>query len=383
MRVLILGGRAPVALDHARRFAAQGWSVGIADSAPCRLSAWSRAVDSVMALPPPRQALPEFAAQLARVISTQRIDLVLPTCEEVFYVSRVRSQLPATCSVFAAPFEQLRELHSKWRFLTHARHCGVNVPPAARVPDLAAAREWAGDRPVVLKPEFSRFGVHVRVHPGGIPAAAPPLPAVGPWLVQAFQAGRELCSYGIACDGRLTAHVAYEPSYRLPGSSSYFFEPRVVPRIEAFVATLVERTRFTGQIAFDWILGDDGELSVLECNPRASSGLHLFDRAAPLPAAICDPGTARVTPWQPAPRMIASVMLAVGMPAAIRAGRLRRWHADWRRASDVLAIPGDGRPALGACCDLASYVGRALRAGCSVRAATTRDIEWDGEPLHA
>ena len=367
----------------ARRFAAQGWSVGIADSAPCRLAAWSRAVDSVLSLPPPRQALAEFAAQLARAISTQRIDLVLPTCEEVFYLSRIRARLPAACTVFAAPFEQLRELHSKWSFLRLARDCGVNVPESARVPDLAAARDWAASRAVVLKPEFSRFGVHVRVHPGGIPAAAPPLPAVGPWLVQAFQAGRELCSYGIACDGRLTAHVVYEPSYRIPGSSSYFFEPRVVPGIESFVAAFVARIRFTGQISFDWILGDDGKLSVLECNPRAISGLHLFDRHAPLPAAICDPATARVSPAAPAPRMIAGVMLAVGLPAAVRAGRVQRWHVDWRRARDVLATAGDARPVLGACCDLASYVGRALHAGCSVRAATTRDIEWDGEPLHA
>jgi len=111
MRVLILGGRAPVALDHARRFAAQGWTTAIADSAPCRLSAWSNAVDSVIPLPPPRTALTAFAAQLGRAISAQRIDLVLPTCEEVFYVSRIRAQLPAGCTVFAAPFEQVRELH--------------------------------------------------------------------------------------------------------------------------------------------------------------------------------------------------------------------------------------------------------------------------------
>ena len=383
MRVLILGGRAPVALDHARRFAAQGWTVCIADSAPCRLSGWSGAVASVIALPPPRQALAQFAAHLARAISAQRIDLVLPTCEEVFYVSRIRSLLPAGCTVFTAPFEQLRELHSKWSFLALARHGGVNVPDSARVPDLAAAREWAGNRPVVLKPEFSRFGVHVRVYPGGIPVAAPPLPPVGPWIVQALQPGRELCSYGIACNGHLTAHIAYEPTYRIRGSSSYFFEPRQEPRIESFAAAFVERIRFTGQISIDWMLGDDGALSVLECNPRAISGLHLFERHAPLPAAICDPSSERVAPAAPQPRMIASVMLAVGLPAAVRAGQWRRWQADFTRARDVLAVPGDTRPALGACCDLASYVGRALHEGCSVRAATTRDIEWDGEPLHA
>ncbi|QDI05926.1 MBL fold metallo-hydrolase [Xanthomonas cerealis pv. cerealis] len=42
--VLITGARAPVALDLARRFAAQGWRVHLADSVACRISGWSHAV---------------------------------------------------------------------------------------------------------------------------------------------------------------------------------------------------------------------------------------------------------------------------------------------------------------------------------------------------
>lgn len=381
MRVLILGGRAPVALDHARRFAAHGWTPIIADSAACRLSAWSGSVHGVVRLPQPRQALALFGKHLARVIADEHIDLVLPTCEEVFYVSRVRGQLPESCEVFAAPFEQLKQLHSKWTFLALARDCGATVPDSACVPELAAAREWAAGRPVVLKPEFSRFGVHVRLYPDGIPDAAPTLPVVGPWVVQSFKSGRELCSYGIAREGRLMAHVAYEPSYRIAHSSSYFFEPVCSTRIETFVENFVARAGFTGQISFDWILGEDGELSVLECNPRAISGLHLFDVHAALPAAIYGGPTTRLEPQNARPRMIASVMLAVGLPDALRRGDLRRWWADWSRAADVLAVPGDRRPAIGACADLLSHAGTALRNGCSIRAATTHDIEWDGEPL--
>jgi hypothetical protein len=382
MRVLILGGRAPVALDHVRRFAAQGWSVYVGDSAPARLSSWSRSVAKAVALPPPRgDTLPAFAATLNAVIERERIDLLVPTCEEVFFVSRVRGRLPETCNVFAAPFEMLRELHSKWTFLAHARDCGVEVPDSALVQDIASARDWARGRGVVLKPEFSRFGVYVRLYPHGIPPDAPPLAQMGRWVVQAFHKGTEICSYSIAVKGRLCAHIAYRPSYRLAGSSSYYFDAVTAPRIESFVERFVARLGFTGQISFDWIDSEDGTLAVLECNPRAISGLHLFGRHDPLPAAMMGEVDTRIVLENPMPRMLAGVMLAVGLPSAIRRSTVKQWHYDWSRATDVLVVPGDKRPLLGAVADIGAFVGIALRSRCSLRAASTRDIEWDGEAL--
>jgi hypothetical protein len=286
MRVLILGGRAPAALDLARRFASSGATVHIADSAPCKVSSWSRAVSAAHRIAPPRHALAQFAQDIAGLIRTHGVDMVVPTCEEVFFLSRIRRHLPAGCNVFCAPFEQLRELHSKWRFLDLAQGCGAGVPVSACVDGLEAAREWASGRPVVLKPEYSRFGVHVRLYPNGIPPDAPPLRALGRWVVQEFHRGRELCSYSVAVAGKLTAHVVYEPRYRLGNSSSYYFEATEEPAVQRFVGEFAAKMRFTGQISFDWIRGDSGQASVLECNPRTISGVHLFSDLDALPDAM-------------------------------------------------------------------------------------------------
>ena len=364
MRVLILGGRAPVALDHARRFAAHGWTAYVGDSLPARLSTWSRSVVKAIRLPPPRHALEAFATELDSVIARERIDLLLPTCEEVFFVSRVRSRLPAACNVFAPAFEQMRGLHSKWSFLSLARECGIDAPESALVRDIDTAREWTGGRAVVLKPEFSRFGVHVRTYPNGIPAEAPALVPSGPWVVQAYRQGTEISSYGIAANGRLSAHVAYRPSYRLAGSSSYYFDPIEAPRIASLVERFVARLGFSGQIAFDWIESADGTLSVLECNPRAVSGVHLFGASDDLPGAMTGHSGCCVVPAKPTPRMLATVMLTVGLPAALRKSRVTQWHRDWSRARDVLATPDDVLPALGAVADLASLARIALRDRC-------------------
>lgn len=382
MRVLILGGRAPVALDHARRFAAQGWTTYIADSVSCRISGWSRSVAATFSLPPPRHALAAFASELAEIVTRERIELIVPTCEEVFYLSRVRHRLPSLCNVFVAPFEQLRQLHSKWGFLALAKEAGVRVPESIWTTDLAQTRDWANGRPIVLKPEFSRFGVHVRIYRDGLPERTDPLPPRGPWVAQLFEAGREVCSYSVAISGRVYAHVTYAPQYRLRGSSSYYFEPLHIPAIQSSVERLVDRIGFTGQISFDWIERPDGELVALECNPRAISGLHLFDIGQPLPAAIAGELTAPMVMSSITPRMLGVIMLAAGLPDALRSGTFDRWHKDWSRATDVLIAPADAGPAFGAARDVIAFARLALRYRCSLRAATTQDIEWDGEPLY-
>lgn len=378
--VLILGARAPVALDHARRFAAQGWRVLAGDSISCHITADSRSVAACVRLPSARFATADYARELNAVIARERIDLLLPTCEEAFYLSRIREQLPATLRVCVADFDTMRALHSKWLFLRHAHASGMVVPDSARVDSIGDARDWAGDRPVVLKPEYSRFGVHVQLHPRGLDDAAS-LPLPGSWVVQALCQGQELCSYAVADGGRLLAHVCYEPVHRLARSSSYWFRSVDCPPIRAATAALVAQLGYTGQIAFDWIRTADGRCQALECNPRAISGVHLFDLHDHLPAALDGSASECIEPAHGRSRMIAAVMASAGVVSALRTGQAGRWLRDWQQARDVLAIAGDRAPLAGAVRDLASYTWQGWRQGCTLREAATRDTEWDGEPI--
>lgn len=379
--VLILGGRAPVALDHARRFEHQGWKVYLADSIPCRLSGWSRSVAATLPLASPRYAPMAFVADIRAAISTHGIDLIVPTCEEVFYLSRYRDLLPTNVRMVADDFETLRILHSKWHFIEAAQGCGVRVPASCRVASLAEARAWAGSEPVVLKPEYSRFGVHVRLYPEGLPMHAPDLGAAGAWVAQRYHAGTELCSYGIADGSRLLAHAVYRPSYRIQRSSSYYFDPYPSEKIRSFVSAFVRKMNFSGQISFDWIQDEEGEMTVIECNPRATSGLHLFSECDALPAALAGDVRECLEPSHTQPAMIAGLMLSAGLYQAATHSALRRWWYDYRQARDVITRPGDRSPFAGALLDLCSYSRLAVQQGCNLREAATRDIEWDGECL--
>ncbi|NHZ82306.1 ATP-grasp domain-containing protein [Massilia sp. CCM 8695] len=379
--VLILGGRAPVAADHARRFASQGWTVHIGDSIPCRISGWSHAVQSTVELPSPRFNPAAFIAGLSRTIGQHAIDLVIPTCEEVFYLSRYRHALPSSCRILTDDFDKLRTLHSKWEFLQLSAACGGNPPASALVRSIGEAKDWANGAPVVLKPEFSRFGVHVRLYPDGIPADAPELANMGRWVAQHYLHGQELCSYSVAEQGRLLAHAVYLPKYRLKRSSSYYFAHHASERIAAFAARFVARHHFTGQISFDWIDAGNDSPAVIECNPRAISGVHLFGTGDLLPAALAGTAARLVTPSMLRARMIAPIMVSVGLAQALANGRVNTWRRDFLAADDVLGVGGDRRPMAGAVADMGSYLMLSLRQRCTLREVATRDIEWDGEAL--
>lgn len=380
-KVLILGGRAPVALDHARRFATQGWQVVVADSVSCRLSSWSRSVHSDARLPSPRRMPAQFIAELNRLIRQHRIDMVVPTCEEVFFLSRYRESLPQACRVACDDFGKLSALHSKWNFLALARQAGGHAPDSALVSDLEQARAWANGRPVVLKPEFSRFGVHVRICAQGIANNMPRLPALGRWVVQAYCEGSEFCSYSIADRGRLVAHALYRPLHRLNRSSTYCFEACQHQEVQNVVARLVAQLEFTGQISFDWIESPEGRMHPLECNPRATSGLHLFDMNDGIPDALLGATTGLLTPRPGAVRMLAPVMYGPGLWQAATTSGLDVWRANHGRARDVMCAWPDLAPLAGAMVDLAWFARTALARRCSLREAATSDIEWDGESL--
>ncbi|MDR2871633.1 MAG: ATP-grasp domain-containing protein [Xanthomonadaceae bacterium] len=377
--VLILGARAPVALELARRFAARQWHVYAADSLPCRAMAWSRAVRKIAQVASPRFAPERFLDDLNTLIREYGIDLIVPTCEETFYLARHRNDLPRQVQILVDDFEQLHALHSKWRFLELAQSAKVPTPASMLVRNLEEARKWAEAGPVVLKPEYSRFGAHVRCYTEGIPADAPALENQGAWVAQRYCTGREMCSYGIAERGCLLAHAVYFARYRLVGRAGYYFEPCVSDAIEAAVRRLVARLNYSGQISFDWIVDDEGGIRAIECNPRATSGVHVFaenenpvDAMSGIPITVAPIGSRQ-------PRMIAALMLALGWPLARRLGIQSLWREDFRRARDVLMEPGDRWPFFGGIIDWMGFMRSAQRHRIDLYAASTYDIEWNGD----
>ena len=345
MRVLITGTRAPVALELTRRFGRLGHQVHGADSLAFPLAGFSRYAQKNHRLPPPRQQPERFTQALRDLIERERIDLVIPTCEEVLWVAQA-------IQPFAPTFQQLQLLHNKWTFHQTARQLGLASPDSYLLEEIPQAleRNW------ILKPVFSRFGTETLMDPKEI--ASLDIRPDRPWIAQRRVDGDLLCSYSVAHQGKLHAHVAYEPTLRLGGGAGVMFRSLDHPAIEKWVQHFVEQLGLSGQLSFDFIENETG-VTALECNPRATSGAHLFESDTRLVEAFLGNGFYHCEPGRTA--MLEGAALC-----------LRPWA--WARP--VIADGGDPGPMFGQILSFSEMCLRSLRWHISILQATTRDIEW-------
>jgi hypothetical protein len=372
---LITGARSPAALDIARDFSAAGYRVHMADSRRARLARWSNTPEKVHLIAPPVQDPVGFRRDVAALVDRLDPEIVVPTCEEVFHLAAAREDGVNVGPLFAPPLSTLDRLHSKDRFAAEVLALGLNVPKTRLATDALDPDAIELDR-VVLKACYSRFGSGTLIRPTRADVAALKPTKADPWIVQDLIIGTEYSSYTAAIGGKVVAFATYLSSLKLKGGAGYAFtpaKPEIRGRLLEAASAVAAAFGLTGQFAFDAI--DDGERTwLIECNPRATSGVHLLTRNGELAKAMT--GANGFAEGRGESRQNLPMMLSYGLLA-----RLSGQGADWRRliaAQDVIGAPGDRLPLLGAIFDTVSFAIAARRQGATLTGATTSDIEWNG-----
>jgi hypothetical protein len=380
-RVLITGARAAAALDLARDFRRAGFEVHMADCTNARISRWSRVPAGFHTYAPPVGEPIRFRADIAGILRDVDPVLVIPTCEEVFHLAMPPLAAMLGERLFAPPLETLKSLHDKAAFAQSCAGLGLPIPETHRLTRDDHVHQYAGTSAEwVFKACFSRFGGGTRISPN--PAALRRIrpTAEAPWIAQRRIFGEEVSFYAVAQAGRVVAFAAYGAKWRLAGGAGMSFDP-VAPRAAANLAELAGRIAdafsITGQFACDAIIDAGGRPWLIECNPRATSGLHLLVDSGDLARAICDPDAPPAVA-RSGPRHLLPAMLTFGLVQAVTRRRLRLWWAQVRNGCDVAGVPGDRRPVAGALIDGIGFMAKGAMRGISTPAAATADIEWNG-----
>lgn len=453
-RILITGGRAPVALELARLLHRAGHTVYAAESLEHYLCRSSNAVEGTAGLPAPRQHTQAFLAELQRLVVQWRIDLLIPTCEEIFYVAQGLEQLRPHCRVLCPELAVLHRLHHKGEFINWAAELGFQVPATALLEDEAAwkdveqhgaqakARRGRNGNdtpsspvpahqvmdlsqlaslmplPLVFKPAYSRFASRVimperkKQKPLGKLSrwmgkqqdtslgqirrlsgkaafyrteAIQELSPSRPWVAQEFIEGQAWCSYSIVHEGKLIAHAAYACHYRTAQAGAcVHFQQAEHPALLDWVKRFTAEIGYTGQISFDFIQAEDGTLYPIECNPRVTSGVHLFEPGDGLAEALTQPGLAALSGRIVIPRTGSAAMIKLAMLGSsfkyVRGARTwRRWMNALREARDVIRRPEDPGPFTEQLRMMYDVWRKSRRQGITVTQALTEDIEWNGD----
>ena len=377
--ILLTGGRAPAALELARAFHNAGHTVFMAESLRGHLSQPSNAIAKNFLVPPPRQQPAAFIEALRKIIIENNIDLLIPTCEEAFHVAKGRDGLP--CAVFVDSLKKLNELHNKWHFVINAIGHDLYAPETMYLNNqddlLHAFAHW---RELVLKPVYSRFAARTLILPSLKYALSTlVVNSRAPWVAQEYIKGRQICTYSICHSGRITAHTAYESTFTAGEGATIAFQHLDHLGTFNWVKTFVAKNQFTGQIAFDFIQSHDGQLYGLECNPRATSGVHLLASHPNFTEAFLNPGTHCITPASDHSSMLATAMLVYGLPRAIKKKQFIQWIKTFLASSDVILDFKDPLPFIMQFKSIFAYLSLARKEKITALQASTFDIEWNGE----
>ncbi|AZK45156.1 hypothetical protein EIM92_02215 [Paenibacillus lentus] len=406
-RILLTGGRAPATLDLARQLAAAGHQVYMAESCPAHLCVHSRAIVRNYDVPKPNEDPDGYISALQEIILQEKIDGLIPTCEEIFFVARGLERLSQHCLVFTDSLNKLRRLHSKWDFIGRAREFGLLAPTTSLLTsqeDVKAALAVPGKW--VFKPVYSRFGAKVFVvqtraastvakgernkepDKAEIPDETEVLEKMKhlspqqPWVAQQFMEGTAYCSYSIAKQGKLTAHAVYPVRFTAGPGACISFEAVHHPDIDRWVEHFVSAEQFTGQISFDFIVTDDGQVYPIECNPRATSGLHLFRAEDRIDQAFFhhEEGAEQIITPRPGRKAIISLaMLSYGLRSIRSWFKFKEWLRLFMGGKDVVFRFRDPQPFLQQFKLLWWNAKVSRQQHISILEASTNDIEWNGE----
>ncbi len=295
------------------------------------------------------------------------VDIVIPNCEDIFFLSKIRDKIDSKAMFFMPNNDLLFELHNKFNFQKYLNSY-VKFPKTIFI---ANKNEIKEDLNTILKPVFSRFGRSVIKGVTKEKIKDIYINKDFAWVQQEYIKGFALCNYAICQNKKVISHIVYKPKYLLNDAASTYFEYYEDERVNNFIKEFAKHTNYTGQVAFDFI--DNGrDIYILECNPRATSGLHLISKNIEIDIRKNFMQVGKID--KNSYRVGISLFLLFGLKALIK-GEFKKLLKDYKKANDVL----EGLPFYAQFISFYEMIKRKFIYKKSLTNASTFDIEYDGE----
>jgi predicted ATP-grasp superfamily ATP-dependent carboligase len=382
-KILITFARSFLALEIARHFYSTGHEVFVADSLSQHVSRYSNAVKKSFKLPSPRFNSKAYINELIHIIQKEKIDFLIPVYEEISYISKAIEKFPNTCKILAPSFNLYNELQNKWLFQEKLKSLGFETLKAQLIQQSDDIQNLNFNIPFAIKPCYSRASQKVqKIMPGQCAIVKIKVDPYNPWIAQEWAIGKKFCTYSICHGGKIFAHGVYPVNYAIDGYSCLTFQAVEHPEIFEWISEFVKKIDYTGQIAFDLIETNDKKLFAIECNPRATSGLLLFNDKKHLDASFLGISSTLVTPRIGLRRQVAMGMLLYGWRKQARPNnRLRSFLKDFFGTKDVIFKTKDPKPFLFKPLIFANLWIKSRKVGLKLPHYFTHDHDWNGESL--
>src|SRR5699024_4419917 len=349
-------------------------------------SRFSNKVRRMHRTPRPKYEPIEWAFAIAQIVREESIDLLVTVHEETDILAQVLVRypdlFPESCQLLLSDFELEHTMHNKYEYQRLLDAHGVPTLRYALVRSQEELDALDFDFTFALKQVYSRGAQDIhKVEPGNRPRGLDFDPA-NPWIAQEWLSGDRYCSYTICHEGTVHAHSLYPVMYAIDGNSCLNYEQVEHDGIAKWVEDLVADLNFTGQVGFDFIDNPDRGLYTIECNPRATSGVMLFEPEDRVDRAFFGVNEGVITPRTGNAKMIGPGMAMYGWKKSSLPGNtLRGFLRDFRNTDEVILNRDDLGPIVGMPLAIGNILGQAARYRIHVPEAFMYENEADGRPL--
>ena len=381
-KILITSGRSPVALDLARQFHGGGHEVMIAETMRLHVCRFSNSVSKSFKIPSPRTNTEEFIQKLIEIAEKEKIDLIVPVYEEIIYLSKESYRFPKHCKIFSPTFELLHEVHNKWLFNKKIGSMGFDTPQTFLIKTPDDLKKIDPTKTYALKACYSRAALGLKKIIPGHPLPEIHIQPNNPWIAQEWLTGKGYCTYSICQEGKVVAHAVYPVGFTVDGHGCLAFEAVDHPGIKAWVEKFAKETNFTGQFAFDFI-ETENKLYSIECNPRATSGAHLFNSHDRLDLAFLNQTQEMILPKTGNKKQLAIAMAVYGWRRnASPNNTFSKFLKEFVGVKDVVFSAKDLLPIIAQPLIFSGIWLKSLRFSLNLPAFFMYDYEWNGDVSH-
>ena len=383
--ILLTCGRGTYSLTLARAFHAAGHRVLVADAWPRSLCRLSAAVDRYFHVPSPARATWEWIPAIRQIVRQERVDLIVPVYEEVFYLAKANVGSSDPLPLFAPDFATLIALHDKWQFIQKSAALGLSVPDTVLLTsrdDLVRERLSARRQ----KPRFQADLFPVRRAHGGSSAEsrgdrkcrANFTAALGFAGVSFWQTVRDIqhCPSGAS-----TAHATYATDFNHDLGPTVVYRRADRPAIVEWVRRLVAATNSWGKSASILSKTCPATPAAIECNPRLTGGFYLLKDNPKAAAAYFEPGMDRIEASRSRSYAFRFWLFFTLFRHTKAFPGFREWARQIASARSTNAFTlSDPVPRLLGPLLATEFLLRCYREGKSFREMVTRDFEWSEDP---
>ena len=299
--VMLTGGKMTKCLQLARMFKANGDRVIVVETPLYKFcgTRFSNVVDQFKSIPDITGKGTDFCKALTQLAAREKVDLFVPVSspKSALYEAIAKPNFPKHTKVFQFDQAVIRQLDDKHKFVQLAKEFGLSVPESYTITSKEALlnhRFTSNKRYILKKIDYDpvyRLDLRTLPHEGWQKRIELlPISDQDPWVLQEFIEGREICTHTTTQNGDINLYICCDSS---PFQVNY--KMLYLSNVKSWVASFVSQLGATGQISFDFIIKNNGQVMPIECNPRTHSAITLFHNQLAAADAYYDTNQALVT----------------------------------------------------------------------------------------